>query len=190
MRFFLNGDIKCLSKRPSDSGNMLRKLLATSFFALVVSASASQDFSGTYCLDLQASDNYEPIMAQMGVSYLMRKVAAFIQLQATYTQKGDTLSTLTTGPGFALHETMHMNGQTELSSETLLGGNVLHTQSSWSGNQLVTVDQVQMPSGKTACLIVTRELKDNGQTLLISTTIKPDGQPSQGPLHRIWHRNR
>ena len=100
---------------------MLRKLLATSFFALVVSASASQDFSGTYCLDLQASDNYEPLMAQMGVSYLMRKVAAFIQLQATYTQKGDTLSTRTTGPGFALHETMHMNGQSELSSENCLG---------------------------------------------------------------------
>ncbi|MBV8584682.1 MAG: hypothetical protein JO308_00220 [Verrucomicrobia bacterium] len=168
---------------------MLRKLLATSFFALVVSASASQDLSGTYCLDLQASDNYEPIMAQMGVSYLMRKVAAFIQLQATYTQKGDTLSTLTTGPGFAMHETMHTNGQNEPSSETLLGGHVLHTQSTWSGNQLVTVDQVQMPSGKTACLTITRELKDNGRTLLISTTIKPDGEPSQRPLHRVWRKN-
>jgi hypothetical protein len=169
---------------------MLRKLLATSFFSLVVAASASQDLSGAYYLDLQASDNYEPIMAQMGVNYFVRKVAAFIQLQATYTQKGNTLSTLTTGPGFTMHETMHMNGETELSSETLLGGHVLQTQSSWSGNQLVTVNQVQTPSGKIACLIITRELKDNGQTLLISTTIKPDGQSSQVPLHRVWRRNR
>jgi hypothetical protein len=170
---------------------MLRKLLlVTSFFAVAVSAApASQDFTGTYALDLAASDNFEPVMAAMGVNYLVRKIAAFIQLQATYTQKGDTLNTSTTGPGVTWRETMHLNGQPEPSSETLLGGRILRTQSSWVGEALVTVNTVQLPNGKTAFFTITRELRDKGKTLLISMTIKPEGEPSQRPLYRFWRRN-
>ena len=76
----------------------MRYSVAALLFLLALSASglAAVNFSGTWTLDLKASDSPEPMMKRMGVPFVERKLAASTKLEATYQQSGDVLSKLST----------------------------------------------------------------------------------------------
>src|SRR6516164_6721637 len=71
---------------------------------LAVSSFATVNFSGTWVLDLKASDSPEPMMKRMGVSGLERKLAASTKLESTYNQSGNLLTITTRGPAFSRTE--------------------------------------------------------------------------------------
>ena len=62
------------------------------------------NFSGTWALDLKGSTSFEPLMKQMGASFLERTYAASVTLKATLHQTETVMTIAARGPGFAFDE--------------------------------------------------------------------------------------
>jgi hypothetical protein len=86
------------------------------------------NLSGTWMLDLKASTSVEPLMKQIGTGLLERKYATSTKLKATFHQTEQVLTIATRGPGFALDETLYLDGRTDPSNQQLLGATALKTR--------------------------------------------------------------
>jgi hypothetical protein len=86
------------------------------------------NLSGTWMLDLKASTAVEPLMKQTGTGLLERKYATSTKLKATFHQTEQVLTIATRGPGFALDETLYLDGRTDPSNQQLLGATALKTR--------------------------------------------------------------
>ena len=69
------------------------------------------NLSGTWMLDLKASTSIEPLMKQIGAGLLEQKYASSTELKATFHQTEQVLTIATRGPGFALDETLYLDGR-------------------------------------------------------------------------------
>jgi hypothetical protein len=147
------------------------------------------NFSGTWTLDLEASTSLEPLMNQIGASFLERKYAASVRLKATFHQTEHVLTVATRGPGFALDETLYLDGRTEPSNLKLLGATSIKTGIAWSKDhkQLVATHHIITKQGKEGELIVKRYLINEGKTLVVAFTLKLNAEPHQTSARQIWH---
>ncbi len=84
---------------------------------MFTSGSAGQDFNGTWILDLKASDSPESMLKRMGISFLERKLAATIELDAKYSQSSTELSIDTHGLAFSRRENLHLDGTEQTNAE-------------------------------------------------------------------------
>jgi hypothetical protein len=168
----------------------MRLLFATliALLAFTFSSFASVNFNGTWALDLKASDSPEPMMKRMGVSALERKLAASTKLEATYNQSGNLLTITTRGPAFSRTEHLRLDGHPETKTEKRTGPYTIRTSLSHHGKELVSISAFRTKNGKNAELIVTRKLADGGNTLILSQTLKVEGEPPEPVLHRLWRR--
>ena len=108
-------------------------------------------------------------MKQIGASLLERKYAASVKLKATIHQTEHVLTIAARGPGFALDETLYLDGRTAPSKLDLLGATSLKTRTAWSKDptsQLIEAHQDQNQTGKQGQLIIKRYLIDEGKTLV------------------------
>ena len=62
------------------------------------------NLNGTWALDLKASTSFEPLMRQIGASFLERKYAASVTLKATLHQTELVMTIAARGPGVAFDE--------------------------------------------------------------------------------------
>ena len=85
------------------------------------------NLSGIWILDLKASTSVGPLMKQIGAGLLDRTYAATVKLKATVQQTEQVLTIAARGPGFALDETLYLDGRTEPSNLKLLGATSLKT---------------------------------------------------------------
>ncbi|MBV8280611.1 MAG: hypothetical protein JO347_00935, partial [Candidatus Eremiobacteraeota bacterium] len=69
------------------------------------------NLTGAWMLDLKASTSLEALMTRMGASLLERKYAAWATLKAALQQTGKVLTIDARGPGFALDETLYLDGR-------------------------------------------------------------------------------
>jgi len=169
---------------------MIRLSLAI-FVALLgfgLSGFASVNFSGTWVLDLKASDSPEPMMKRLGASALERKLAASTKLESTYIQSGNLLTITTKGPGFSRTEHLRLDGHPETKTEKRTGTYTIRTSWAQHGKELISTSSFRTKAGKNAELIVVRKLTDAGNTLVLSQTLKIEGEPPEPALHRIWRR--
>ena len=83
------------------------------------------NLSGIWMLDLKASTSVEPLMKQIGAGLLEQKYATSTRLKATFHQTEQVLTIATRGPGFALDETLYLDGRTDPSNQQLLGATAL-----------------------------------------------------------------
>jgi hypothetical protein len=167
------------------------RLFAASLFALLglaLSSFASVNFTGTWVLDLKASDSPEPMMKRMGVSALERKLAASTKLEATYSQSAGLLTITTRGPGFSRTEHLRLDGRSEPKTEKRTGPYTIRTSWSHHGKELISTSSFRTKNGKDAELVVTRKLADAGNTLVLSQKLKIEGEPPEPVLRRIWRR--
>ena len=113
------------------------------------------NFSGTWRLDLKASTSFEPLMKQIGASLLERKYAASVKLKATIHQTEHVMTIAARGPGFALDETLYLDGRTAPGKLDLLGATSLKTRTAWSDDrqQLIETHQINTKQGKVGQLI-------------------------------------
>jgi hypothetical protein len=148
------------------------------------------NFSGTWTLDHKASTSLEPLMQQIGASLLERKYAASASLNATFHQTEDVLTVATRGLGFALDETLYLDGRTEPSNLNLLGATSIKTRTTWSKDhkQLVATHQIITKQGKEGELIVKRYLINEEKTLVVAFTLKLNAEPHQTSARQIWHK--
>ena len=169
---------------------MMRLFLATliTLFGLALSGLASVNFNGTWVLDLKASDSPEPMLKRMGVSLLERKLAASTRLESTYSQSGNLLTITTRGPAFSRTEHLRLDGHPEPKTEKRTGPYTIRTAWSPHGKELISTSAFRTKNGKLAELIITRKMVDGGNTLVLSQTLKIEGEPHEPVLRRIWRR--
>jgi hypothetical protein len=148
------------------------------------------NFRGTWTLDLKASTSLEPLMKQIGASLLERKYAALTRLKATFHQTEQVLTVATRGPGFALDETLYLDGRTERGNLELLGATSLKTNTAWSKDhkQLIATHQIKTKQGKEGQLIIKRHLINEGKTLVVAFTLKLNAEPQTTSAHQIWQK--
>ena len=146
------------------------------------------DLSGTWTRDLRASTSLEPLMKQIGASLIDRKYATAAKLKATFHQTEQVLTVATRGPGFALDQTLYLDGRTAPNNLKLLGATSLKTTTAWSQDQkqLVETDQIKTKQGKEGQLIVKRYLINEGKTEVVVFTLKLNAKPDQISARQIW----
>jgi hypothetical protein len=178
------------SAKSCGSLTIMRLFIAAfiTLLSLTVSGFASANFNGTWVLDLKASDSPEPMMKRMGVSVFERKLAASTKLEATYSQSGDLLTITTRGPAFSRTEHLRLDGHPETKTEKRTGPYTIRTSWAHHGKELISTSTFRTKNGRNAELIVARKLIDGGKTLVLSQTLKEQGEPPEPVLHRIWRR--
>jgi len=146
------------------------------------------NFSGTWTLDLIASSSLETLMKQIGAGLLDRKYAAWATLKATLRQTEDVLTVATRGPGFALDQTLYLDGRSDPTSLQLLGATSINAKTAWSEDykQLVETHQIKTKQGKDGKLIIKRYLINEGNTLVVAYTLELNAEPNQTSARQIW----
>jgi hypothetical protein len=148
------------------------------------------NLSGIWILDLEASTSVEPLMKQIGAGLLDRGYAAYIKLTATLHQTEQVLTIAARGPGFALDQTLYLDGRTDRSNQQLLGATALKTRTAWSKDRkrLVATHQIKTRQGKQGQLIITRYLINEGKNLVVVYTLKLDAEPDETSARQIWNK--
>ena len=152
--------------------------------------SGKPSLSGTWMLDLKASTSVEPLMKQIGAGLLEQKYATSTKLKATFDQTEEILTIATRGPGFALDETLYLDGRTDPSNQQLLGATALKTRTAWSEDhkQLVATHQIKTKQGKGGQLIITRYLINEGKSMVVAFTLMLNAEPSKTCARQIWNK--
>jgi hypothetical protein len=148
------------------------------------------NFSGGWALDLKASTSFEALMKQIGASFLERRYAASVRLRATLHQTEHVMTIVARGPGFALDETLYLDGRTAPGNLDLLGAISVKTRTAWSEDhrQLIETHQINTKQGKAGQLIIKRYLTDEGKTLVAAYTLKLNAEPTQTSALQIWRK--
>ena len=148
------------------------------------------NLSGTWTLDRKASTPLEPLMVRVGASYVDRRYADFAPLKATFHQTNEVLTVATRGPGYALDETLQLNGHTVPSNMDVVGGTSINVRAAWSkdNQQLVETRQIKTKSGKQGELVIRRQLTDQGKSMLLVYTLKLSGEPNTTSVRQIWRK--
>jgi hypothetical protein len=148
------------------------------------------NFSGTWALDLKASTSFEALMKQIGAGFLERRYADSVKLRATLHQTEHVMTIAARGPGFALDETLYLDGRTALGKLDLLGAISLKTRTAWSEDhqQLIETHLINTKQGKEGQLIIKRYLIDEGKTLVAAYTLKLNTEPTPTSAQQVWHK--
>jgi hypothetical protein len=148
------------------------------------------NLSGVWILDLKASTSVGPLMKQIGAGLLERTYAALTELKATVHQTEQVLTIAARGPGFALDETLYLDGRTDPSNQQLLGATALKTRTAWSkdSERLVATHQIKTKQGKQGQLIITRYLINEGKSMVVAYTLKLDAEPDETSARQIWNK--
>jgi hypothetical protein len=148
------------------------------------------NFSGTWVLDLQASTSLDPLMTQTGAGSLDRKYAAHTRLKSTLNQTADVFTVATRRPGFALNQTLYLDGRNDPSYLQILGAASVNAKTVWSKDykQLVETHHIRTKQGKDGELTIKRNLIDQGKTLVVVFTLKLDEEPNQTSARQIWRK--
>ena len=148
------------------------------------------NLNGTWTLDLKGSDSLEPLMNQVGAGLTERKYVTLAELKATFHQTENVLTVATRGSGFALDETLYLDGRTDPSNLQLLGATSLQTRTAWSEDhkELVETHQIKTRQGKEGQLIIKRYLVDGGNTMVVAFALALNAEPSKASARQMWHK--
>ena len=148
------------------------------------------NLSGIWILDLKASTSVGPLMKQIGAGLLDRTYAAETKLKATIHQTEQILTIAARGPGWALDETLYLDGRSYSSNLQVLGATSVKTTTVWSKDykQLVETHQIKTKQGKEGQLIIKRHLIDDGKSMVVAFTVKLNAEPQITSAREIWHK--
>ncbi|MBV8483178.1 MAG: hypothetical protein JO077_09975 [Verrucomicrobia bacterium] len=148
------------------------------------------NLSGTWTLDLSASASLAALMNRIGARLLDQYFAASTRLTATLNQTGDILTVSTRGPGFALDQTLYLDGRIDTGGPNLLGATSLNTTAAWSkdNKQLVETHQIKTEQGKDGILVIKRYLIDQGKTLVLVFSLRLNAETYQSSARQIWRK--
>ena len=182
---------------------MMRRFLFTSLaslsclgvFSLHENSAASTpdpskpNLSGIWTLDRKSSASLDPLMRDIGASFLERKYANSAALKATFRQTDKVLTVATRGFGFALDESLDLDGRTRPSSQELLGATTVNIRTAWTENrELVETRQIKTRQGKDGQLTIKRNLINDGKTMVVAFTLKLNAQPQAISVRQLWHK--
>jgi hypothetical protein len=160
-------------------------------FATTKSTQADKpNFTGAWVLDLQSSTSLDALMTQIGAGFLDRKYAAHVKLKATLQQTGDVLTIAARGPGFALDQTLYLDGRNDPSSLQILGATSVNTKTVWSKHdkKIIEMHHIRTKQGKEGELTIKRSLTDEGKAVVVVYTLKLEEEPTPTSARQIWRK--
>jgi hypothetical protein len=148
------------------------------------------NFTGAWVLDLQSSTSLDALMTQIGAGFLDRKYAAHVKLKATLQQTDDVLTIAARGPGFALDQTLYLDGRNDPSSLQILGATSVNTKTVWSkhNKKIVEMHHIRTKQGKEGELTIKRNLIDEGKAVEVVYTLKLEEEPIPTSARQIWRK--
>ena len=147
------------------------------------------NFNGVWKLDRKSSTSLDPLMQNIGTAFLERKYANSAALRATFRQTDQVLTVATRGPGFGLDESLDLDGRTRPSNQVLLGATSVNVRTAWTENsELVETRQIKTKRGKDGQLTITRNLINEGKTMVVAFTLKLNAQPDTISVRQLWHK--
>jgi hypothetical protein len=160
-------------------------------FATAKSTQADKpNFTGAWVVDLQASTSFDPLMTQIGASFIDRKYAAHTKLKATLQQNADVLTIAARGPAFAFNQTLYLDGRNDPGSLQILGATSVNAKTIWSKDykQLVETHHIRTKQGRDGELTIRRSLTDQGKTVVVVYNLKLDDEPTSTFARQIWRK--
>jgi hypothetical protein len=152
----------------------LGALLLTLATTGVAAAAERPDFSGTFKLDLKASDSLDELLKAAGASWVERKAAGSVVVTQTVRHRGDRLEIEAKSSFKTRKDTIRVGAGWE-ERETEMGRGRARTD--WDGAVLVTRVEVKPKKGAAAELTTRRSLTDGGQTTVQALELRaPDGK--------------
>jgi hypothetical protein len=121
------------------------------------------DFSGTFKLDLKASDSLDELLKAHGASWVERKAAASVVVTQIVRHRGDTIEIEAKSSLKSRKQTIRIGAGWE-EQETEMGKGRARTDWAADGTTLVTRVEVKSKKGETGDLVMRRSLADAGQT--------------------------
>jgi hypothetical protein len=130
------------------------------------------------------------MMTQMGAGFLDRVYATHIKLKATLKQTPNVLTIAARGPGFALNQTLYLDGRNDPSRLQILGATSVNTKTVWSEDhkQLVETHYIRTKHGKDGKLTIKRNLIDHGKAVVAVMILKLEQEPAPTSARQIWHK--
>lgn len=154
------------------------------FTALTVVASPSfaADFSGTWVLDLKASDSLDELLKAQGVSWMKRKAIAGLKVTQTVSQTDNQVTIETSSSRGNRSQTLQVDGETREVEQDRGTAQVRHE---WRGDDLQSTSELPKDGG---VLTSVRSLSEDGKTLTQSLILKKsDGSTIE--VARIFRRS-
>ena len=121
------------------------------------------DFSGTFKLDLKASDSLDELLKAQGASWVERKAAGSTVVTQIVRHRGDVVEIQVKSSLRSRKETIRIGAGWE-ERETDMGKGRARTDWDADGKTLVTRMEVKSKKGETGEMIMRRSLADEGQT--------------------------
>jgi hypothetical protein len=145
---------------------------------------ANPDFSGSWSLDLAASDSVDPILAAQGVGWAERQAAKSLTATQHIRQSTSTLTIDIESAVIDKTEVLPLDGSPQ--SGTTRDGKPRVARTTWQGSALVTTAVVTAPEGAQQ-MTLARTLEDGNNTLRQHITLKlADGTTYE--VDRIYRR--
>jgi hypothetical protein len=140
-------------------------MLLLAALTLSVVAQPPVDFTGTWKLDLSASDSLDAILEKQGVPWALRRAAGSLSTTQHIRHEGDVVVIRVVNAVRDKEERLPVGGDWEV-KETDLGQ--ARVRSAWStdGKALVTTTETKLKDGTPARYLLTRTLADGGRTMV------------------------
>jgi hypothetical protein len=121
------------------------------------------DFSGTFKLDLKASDSLDEMLKAQGASWVERKAAGSVVVTQVVRHRGDVLEIEAKSSVKSRKQTIRIGAGWE-EQETEMGKGRARTDWDADGKTLVTRVEVKSKKGESGEMTMRRSLADEGQT--------------------------
>ena len=131
--------------------------------AVGAAAAERPDFSGTFKLDLKASDALDELLKAQGASWAERKAAGSVVVTQVVRHRGDLLEIQVKSSFKSRKETIRIGGGWE-ERETEMGKGRARTDWDADGTTLVTRMEVKSKKGEAGAIVMRRSLADEGRT--------------------------
>ena len=141
-------------------------LVLIGFVPQRVAHAAPPDLTGTWTLDLEASDPVDSLLAVQGLSLPERSLASRMAVTQTIVQAPGQIRIQVDSVARSRSELLHLDGREETVQSESAGPVRTRTQWAPDGVTLVTRSDVRLADGRPATLVVSRRLADGGRTLL------------------------
>lgn len=141
------------------------------FVCAQTSGSEKTDFTGTWELDLEASDSMEEILKAQGRSWAERKAAGNMSVTQRITQTKDQMTIAIDSVANKSTEVLRLDGTAETKETPKMG--TVQTHTSWDGDSvLVTVVDMKLSDGDPATMVMRRQLRDQGKTMVMQIEMR------------------
>ena len=151
-------------------GHRLAAFLLSTLLALAPGLARATDFTGTWELDLEASQPLDELLKLRGVSWAQRRLARSLSVTLVIAQNAESLS-LATLSGIT-SETVTIFPDDVPRSETTPKGDEVQVRHRWEDDgTLVTVTNLILDDGKPGTMTAVRSLDPHGRTMRNAITV-------------------